>query len=59
MANGIRKNDLLLASEFKHGLVSGRQILSKVPEISVLFWIIKILTTGMGGPPLIIYHTTC
>ena len=47
MANGIRENDLL-SSEFKPGSVTGRQILSKVPEITVLFWIIKILTTGMG-----------
>lgn len=26
----------------------GRQMLNKVPEITILFWIIKILTTGMG-----------
>lgn len=26
----------------------GRQILNKVPEITIFFWIIKILTTGMG-----------
>ena len=26
----------------------GRQLLNKVPEITVLFWVIKILTTGMG-----------
>lgn len=26
----------------------GRQMLNKVPQITVLFWVIKILTTGMG-----------
>ena len=26
----------------------GRHVLSKVPEITVAFWLIKILTTGMG-----------
>ena len=26
----------------------GRQMLNKVPEITVFFWIIKVLTTGMG-----------
>jgi uncharacterized membrane-anchored protein len=25
-----------------------RQVISKVPEVTVIFWIIKILTTGMG-----------
>ena len=27
---------------------AGRHLLSKVPQITLLFWIIKILTTGMG-----------
>ena len=31
-----------------HGEVHARQALSKVPEVTVLFWIIKVLTTGMG-----------
>ena len=26
----------------------GRKMLNKVPEITILFWIIKVLTTGMG-----------
>jgi uncharacterized membrane-anchored protein len=26
----------------------GRQMLNKVPEITIFFWIIKVLTTGMG-----------
>lgn len=26
----------------------GRQMLNKVPQITILFWIIKVLTTGMG-----------
>ena len=26
----------------------GRPLLSKVPEVTVIFWVIKILTTGMG-----------
>lgn len=26
----------------------GREILNKVPEITIFFWIIKVLTTGMG-----------
>ncbi|MFE9422614.1 hypothetical protein ACFYNO_06595 [Kitasatospora sp. NPDC006697] len=26
----------------------GRQLLSKVPEVTVLFWMAKVLTTGMG-----------
>ncbi|MFL0266870.1 hypothetical protein [Candidatus Clostridium radicumherbarum] len=30
------------------GLNNAKSILSKVPEITVFFWIIKILTTGMG-----------
>lgn len=30
------------------GLNTAKSILSKVPEITVFFWIIKILTTGMG-----------
>ncbi|GAA3316032.1 hypothetical protein GCM10020331_012190 [Ectobacillus funiculus] len=25
-----------------------RQMLNKVPEITILFWITKVLTTGMG-----------
>jgi len=29
-------------------LNNAKQIISKVPEITVFFWIIKILTTGMG-----------
>jgi len=29
-------------------MYDGRSNLSKVPEITVLFWIIKVLTTGMG-----------
>ena len=29
-------------------LVTSNQILSKVPEITLIFWITKILTTGMG-----------
>jgi uncharacterized membrane-anchored protein len=33
-------------SEREH--VSARPALSKVPEITVLFWVIKVLTTGMG-----------
>jgi uncharacterized membrane-anchored protein len=31
-----------------HNLPSPRLQLSKVPQITVLFWVIKILTTGMG-----------
>lgn len=27
---------------------SGVRVLSKVPEVGVLFWVIKVLTTGMG-----------
>ena len=27
---------------------SARQLLSKVPEVTALFWVVKILTTGMG-----------
>jgi uncharacterized membrane-anchored protein len=30
------------------GLNTAKSVLSKVPEITVFFWIIKILTTGMG-----------
>ena len=26
----------------------GAQMISKVPEVSVLFWVVKVLTTGMG-----------
>jgi uncharacterized membrane-anchored protein len=27
---------------------TGRRVLTKVPEITVLFWVLKLLTTGMG-----------
>ena len=27
---------------------SGRRVLSKVPEVTIFFWIIKVLTTGTG-----------
>ncbi len=27
---------------------TGRRILSKVPEITAIFWVVKVLTTGMG-----------
>jgi uncharacterized membrane-anchored protein len=27
---------------------SGVRVLSKVPEVGVMFWVIKVLTTGMG-----------
>jgi uncharacterized membrane-anchored protein len=29
-------------------MTAGRQLWSKVPEVTVLFWVIKVLTTGMG-----------
>jgi uncharacterized membrane-anchored protein len=32
----------------KAGLAAARRMLSKVPEVTALFWVIKILTTGMG-----------
>ncbi|MEY9871436.1 putative membrane-anchored protein [Streptacidiphilus sp. MAP12-33] len=32
----------------RHGGAHARQALSKVPEVTVLFWVIKVLTTGMG-----------
>jgi uncharacterized membrane-anchored protein len=32
----------------RHAGVEARQALSKVPEVTVYFWIIKVLTTGMG-----------
>jgi uncharacterized membrane-anchored protein len=37
-------------SEREHvrGPSEGRSVLSKVPEITVYFWVIKVLTTGMG-----------
>lgn len=38
-------NENKLASNI---ISEGEHILSKVPEITILFWIIKILTTGMG-----------
>ncbi|RAG82664.1 hypothetical protein DN069_26460 [Streptacidiphilus pinicola] len=38
--------DQLLQAD--HGRADARQALSKVPEVTVLFWIIKVLTTGMG-----------
>src|SRR5579863_3491156 len=28
--------------------MSNRHVLTKVPEITIYFWIIKVLTTGMG-----------
>ncbi|GAA1964732.1 membrane protein [Kitasatospora viridis] len=30
------------------GTTGRRQLLSKVPEVTVLFWVAKVLTTGMG-----------
>jgi uncharacterized membrane-anchored protein len=33
--------------QVRHG-ASARSMLSKVPEITVYFWVIKVLTTGMG-----------
>ncbi|WP_042422017.1 COG4705 family protein [Streptacidiphilus anmyonensis] len=32
----------------RHGGVDARQALSKVPEVTVVFWVVKVLTTGMG-----------
>ncbi|WP_042384186.1 COG4705 family protein [Streptacidiphilus melanogenes] len=32
----------------RHGGVDARQALSKVPEVTVFFWVVKVLTTGMG-----------
>ncbi|MFJ8782067.1 MULTISPECIES: hypothetical protein [unclassified Streptomyces] len=31
-----------------HPLAPVRQLANKVPEVTVYFWIIKVLTTGMG-----------
>jgi uncharacterized membrane-anchored protein len=39
------RDQLLQARD--HG-VDARQALSKVPEVTVLFWVVKVLTTGMG-----------
>jgi uncharacterized membrane-anchored protein len=35
-------------SKFSHSLNTGEKALAKVPEITALFWIIKLLTTAMG-----------
>src|SRR5215472_16987111 len=32
----------------RDGGVDARRALSKVPEVTVLFWVVKVLTTGMG-----------
>jgi uncharacterized membrane-anchored protein len=41
--------ELLTASEREHEKSSvARQALTKVPEITVIFWVLKLLTTGMG-----------
>lgn len=45
--NNSRKNHKI---PYKDGSTPslGRQMLNKVPEVTILFWIIKVLTTGMG-----------
>lgn len=42
-----RKNNSI-NEEIKSNLSLDRRILNKVPEITIFFWIIKVLTTGMG-----------
>jgi uncharacterized membrane-anchored protein len=42
-----RKNNSI-NEEIKSKLSLDRRILNKVPEITIFFWIIKVLTTGMG-----------
>ncbi len=32
----------------QHALAPSRQLLSKVPEVTVYFWIIKVLCTTVG-----------
>ncbi|MGH3846898.1 MAG: hypothetical protein ACRDS0_36570, partial [Pseudonocardiaceae bacterium] len=32
----------------QHTLVPSRQLLSKVPEVTIYFWIIKVLCTTVG-----------
>jgi uncharacterized membrane-anchored protein len=45
--NNVRENHSIINKNWDTPSL-GRQMLNKVPEITVLFWIIKILTTGMG-----------
>jgi uncharacterized membrane-anchored protein len=37
-----------MVNEANSNLKKSRQLLNKVPEITIFFWVIKILTTGMG-----------
>ncbi|GFZ31116.1 membrane protein [Clostridium zeae] len=37
-----------MSKNFSHTINNVKPILNKVPEITIFFWIIKVLTTGMG-----------
>jgi uncharacterized membrane-anchored protein len=48
----MKKNGIQKATSNVHEVATaspiGRQMLNKVPQITIFFWIVKVLTTGMG-----------